>query len=50
LYKHFDEAFKATEKHPQKWYDNYVNIESSDLHYHITDEISDGRLVADPSN
>lgn len=28
LYEFFEKAYEANERHPQKWYDNYVNIES----------------------
>lgn len=31
LYKHFSNAHNAQEMHPQKWYDEYVSIENSDL-------------------
>ena len=31
LYKHFAEAYESQEAHPQKWYDNFVCIENSDL-------------------
>lgn len=28
LYEFFEKAYEANERHPQKWYDNYVSIES----------------------
>ncbi len=28
LYEFFEKAYEAKERHPQKWYDNYVSIES----------------------
>ena len=31
LYKHFSDAYNATENHPQIWYNKYVRIENSDL-------------------
>lgn len=34
LYKHFERAHNSAEMHPKKWYDQYVNIESSDLYQH----------------
>ena len=47
LYKHFCKAHEAAEMHPQKWYDNYVNIENSNLYYKYQD-ISTG-IAADES-
>ena len=35
LYKHFCLAHDSHEMHPQKWYDNYVSIENSNLFYKI---------------
>lgn len=32
LYKHFCKAYDAQEMHPQKWYDDYVSIENSNLY------------------
>ena len=32
LYKHFCKAHDAQEMHPQKWYDDYVSIENSNLY------------------
>lgn len=29
LYELFEKAYEANERHPQKWYDNYVSIESA---------------------
>lgn len=26
LYKHFQKAYEAEERHPQKWYDNFVSV------------------------
>ncbi len=31
IYNHFDLAYKAIEKHPKKWYDNFVKVENSNL-------------------
>lgn len=31
LYKHFNEAHNSQEMHPQKWYENFVNIENTYL-------------------
>lgn len=28
LYVHFEQAFQAKENHPQKWYDEYVNLDN----------------------
>lgn len=30
LYRHFETAYEANERHPQKWYDNYVCITGTD--------------------
>jgi hypothetical protein len=38
LYKHFCEAHDSQEMHPQKWYDDYVNIENSNLSYMINEQ------------
>lgn len=35
LYEHFCKAHEAKEMHPQKWYDEYVNIENSNLFYKV---------------
>ena len=37
LYKHFCKAYDSTEMHPQKWYDEFVSIEKSDLYYKMGD-------------
>ena len=29
LYELFEKAYEANERHPQRWYDNYVSIESA---------------------
>ena len=29
LYNHFEHAFQSTEIHPQKWYNEYVDINNS---------------------
>lgn len=29
MYQHFSKAYDSTERHPQKWYDNFVNFENS---------------------
>lgn len=31
LYKHFEDAYNTDEPHPQKWYNEYIKIENSDL-------------------
>lgn len=33
LYKHFCKAYESQEMHPQKWYDDFVKIENSNLYY-----------------
>ena len=35
LYKHFCIAYESQEMHPQKWYDEYVCIENSNLFYNF---------------
>ena len=48
LYVHFCKAYDAQETHPQKWYDDYVNISNSNLYYKY-DELYPFRMVADDS-
>lgn len=38
LYKHFCKAYESKEMHPQKWYDEYVSIENSNLYYKMVEE------------
>lgn len=45
LYKHFCAAYNSQEMHPQKWYNENVHIENSNLFY--TFEESSKRMVAD---
>ncbi len=45
LYKHFCIAYESQEMHPQKWYDEYVCIENSNLFYKL--EETPMRMVAD---
>lgn len=28
LYSHFEQAFESSEKHPQKWYDEFVEVDN----------------------
>ena len=35
LYKHFCKAYDSQEMHPQKWYDEFVSIENSNLFYQL---------------
>ena len=45
LYKHFCKAYESQEMHPQKWYDEYVCIENSNLFYKL--DATPMRMVAD---
>jgi hypothetical protein len=45
LYKHFCIAYESQEMHPQKWYNEYVSIENSNLFYNFEDHPM--RMVAD---
>lgn len=45
LYKHFYKAYESQEMHPQKWYDEYVCIENSNLFYKLN--ATSMRIVAD---
>ena len=45
LYKHFCKAYDSHEEHPQKWYDEYVSLENSNLFYKFVD--SQLAMVAD---
>lgn len=38
LYKHFCEAYDSQEMHPQKWYDEFVSIENSNLYYKMAEK------------
>lgn len=38
LYKHFCKAYDSQEMHPQKWYDECVSIENSNLFYKSVEE------------
>ena len=48
LYKHFCKAHDAQEMHPQKWYDDYVSIENSNLYYKYEEQYPLG-MVAEGS-
>lgn len=49
LYPHFTKAHKSEERHPQNWYNNFVNLNECELGYTTTFDQSI-QMVAEPSH